>query len=149
MPIALRAGLWGLLGGAALLVGAAIGWFARLPQRLVAGIMALGAGVFISAPSFELVDEAWGRAGKSLGQVLGLWTAIAAASGIAAWTGYLAFAGAAPGVVAFVQSLAAGAILAMVVDTMIPEAFESTHELSGLISVAGFLVAFMLSKLAG
>ena len=37
----------------------------------------------------------------------------------------------------------------MLVDTMIPEAFESTHEYSGLITVAGFLAAFVLSKLGG
>ena len=35
----------------------------------------------------------------------------------------------------------------MLVDTMIPEATESTHEYSGLIAVAGFLLAFILSKL--
>ena len=125
-----------------------------LPESIVVGV-SLGGAVSVAAVFLSNVAEGLSssagmrRAGKSLGQVLGLWTAIAAASGIAAWTGYLAFAGAAPGVVAFVQSLAAGAILAMVVDTMIPEAFGSTHELSGLISVAGFLVAFMLSKLAG
>ena len=51
--------------------------------------------------------------------------------------------------IAAVTALAAGAILAMLVDTMIPEATEEAHEASGLIAVAGFLVAFLLSKLAG
>jgi len=37
----------------------------------------------------------------------------------------------------------------MLVDTMIPEATEETHEFSGLITVAGFLGAFVLSKLGG
>ena len=45
--------------------------------------------------------------------------------------------------------VAAGAILAMLVDTMIPEATEEAHEFSGLIAVAGFLLAFILSKLEG
>ena len=40
-------------------------------------------------------------------------------------------------------------LLAMLVDTMIPEATEETHEFSGLIAVAGFLLAFMLTKLEG
>jgi ZIP family zinc transporter len=37
----------------------------------------------------------------------------------------------------------------MVVDTMILEAFEVAHDYAGLITVAGFLVSFMLSKLGG
>ena len=54
-----------------------------------------------------------------------------------------------PGAVAAVQAVAAGAILAMIVDTMVPEAFEGTHDFAGLVAVAGFLTAFALSKLAG
>ena len=44
MPQFLQAGLWGLFGGSALLLGAAVAYLIALPQRLVAGIMALGAG---------------------------------------------------------------------------------------------------------
>jgi ZIP family zinc transporter len=43
----------------------------------------------------------------------------------------------------------AGAILAMLSDTMIPEAFQYAHNFTGLITVLGFLVAFMLSKYGG
>ena len=46
-------------------------------------------------------------------------------------------------------AVAAGAILAMLVDTMIPEATEATHDYSGLIAVVGFLAAFVLSKSGG
>lgn len=63
MPSWFIAGLWGLLGGSALVLGAAVGYFARLPQRLIAAIMAFGAGVLISALSFELMDEAFQRGG--------------------------------------------------------------------------------------
>ena len=38
------------------------------------------------------------------------------------------------------------AILAMIADTMIPEAFETAHEFAGLITVCGFLTAFALSR---
>ena len=44
------------------------------------------------------------------------------------------------------MAVAAGAVLAMLVDTMIPEAFEETHDFAGLITVLGFLAAFALSK---
>ena len=52
-------------------------------------------------------------------------------------------------VVAATTAVAAGAILAMLVDTMIPEAFDVAHNFAGLITVLGFLVAFALSKWAG
>src|SRR3954453_5343337 len=62
MPLALQAGFWGLLSGSALVIGALIAWFAHVPQRIIAAVMAFGSGVLISALSFELMDEAY-RAG--------------------------------------------------------------------------------------
>ena len=252
MPVAIQAGLWGLLSGSALLLGAAVGWFIPLSRRIVASIMAFGAGVLISALSFELMDEAWDRGGfvpvavgflggallytiankvlaawgakhrkradpaqrqhdkqrndqngnalamgalldgipesivigvsllrggavglvaviavflsnvpeglssaagmkaegRKLPFVFALWTGIATIAGFASWFGYVAFDGADPAVVSAVQATAAGAILTMVVDTMVPEAFEGTHDYAGMIAVSGFLAAFALSKMA-
>ena len=54
----LTALLWGLVGGSTLVVGALVGCFARLPQRVTAGVMAVGAGVLIASVAYELVDEA-------------------------------------------------------------------------------------------
>jgi ZIP family zinc transporter len=51
--------------------------------------------------------------------------------------------------VAATTAVAAGAILAMLADTMIPEAFAEAHDFAGLITVAGFLAAFALSKMGG
>ena len=62
---------------------------------------------------------------------------------------YVALAGAAPSVVSNVTAVAAGAILAMLVDPMIPKATEHMHEFFGLIAVAGLLIAFTLSELVG
>src|SRR3712207_4678192 len=63
MSLPIQAALWGLLGGSALVLGAVIAWFTRLPPRLVAAIMALGSGVLISAVAFELMDEAYRQGG--------------------------------------------------------------------------------------
>src|SRR5919112_4638749 len=63
MPLWLWAGCWGLLAGSALLIGAAVGYLAHVPQRLIASIMAFGGGVLISALSFDLMDEAFQRGG--------------------------------------------------------------------------------------
>jgi ZIP family zinc transporter len=86
------------------------------------------------------------KAGRSPVYIFGIWTAIALASGIAATLGYTVFGNYSDTVVAVINALAAGAILAMLVDTMIPEAFETAHNFAGLITVIGFLAAFALEK---
>ena len=52
------AGVWGWLAGVALLLGAVVGWWVKLPVRLTASVMAFGSGVLLSALSFDLMDEA-------------------------------------------------------------------------------------------
>lgn len=251
VPVWIAAGFWGLVAGSALLIGAAFGYFLKVPQRLIAAIMAFGSGVLISALSFELMDEAYRRggfissalgfisgaaiytvanyllsykgakhrkrsdgiqpgesehegsglaiavgalldgipesivigvslikggavsfvaviaiflsnlpeglsssagmktAGRSKGYIFGVWGTIALISGIASLAGYSIFSGFSAEIIAATTAIAAGAILSMIVDTMIPEAFNTTHNLAGLITVAGFLIAFALSKLSG
>lgn len=51
------AGFWGLVSGLALVIGAAVGYFIHVSQRIIAWIMGFGAGVLISTLSFELMDE--------------------------------------------------------------------------------------------
>ena len=67
-------------------------------------------------------------------------------SGLASLVGYAVFRHVTAGIVAATTAIAASAIL---VDTMIPEAFEEAHDFAGLITVLGFLAAFALSKLGG
>ena len=238
--------LAGLVAGGALPLGSAIAWFVKVPAKVVAGIMAFGAGVLISALTLELVSEAmdqggllatsggflagaviyvglnillarsgarhrkrsgdqqpsaqedsgsggaiaigalldgvpesmvlglsvlggpglsvpmfaavfisnvpeglsssagWKRAGRGAGYVFGIWGAIALASGLAALAGFALLDGASPGTLAAVNALAAGAILAMITDTMIPEAFAEDSLYSGLLATLGFLAALTL-----
>jgi zinc transporter, ZIP family len=245
----LEAGLWGLLAGGALVLGAAIAWVVRVPQRVVAGVMAFGAGVLISTLAFDLMDEAEqtgglgptlagfvggaiayvacnlalarygarhrkrstgmmpsedeapgsGAAiaigalldgvpesvvlglgllgggsvsapvlaavvisnvpeglssaagmknnGRSARYVFGVWGGIAVASGIAALVGYLSLGDARPEVIALITAVAAGAILTMVADTMIPEAFERTQLYTGLVATLGFALAFAIDRI--
>src|SRR5512143_545082 len=63
IPGWLRAGLWGLLAGGALIIGALISYWLRVPQRVIAAIMVFGSGVLISALAFELMDEAYRQGG--------------------------------------------------------------------------------------
>ena len=86
------------------------------------------------------------RAGRSARYVFGVWGGIALASGIAALVGCLTLQDASAATVAFITAVAAGAILAMLADTMIPEAFERTHLYAGLIACVGFLLAFSIER---
>ena len=74
MPVWAMAAVWGGVAGSALLVGAALGYAADIPRRLIAGVMAFGAGVLISALAFDLMDAAYRRGGfdaTSIGFVAG------------------------------------------------------------------------------
>lgn len=86
------------------------------------------------------------KAGRSAGYVFGLWAGIVGAITISAVLGYVVFAQASNNVIAATLAVAAGAMLAMLSDTMMPEAFEEAHNFTGLVTVAGFLAAFTLSK---
>lgn len=251
MEEAFQATFWGFVSGGALVLGAAIGYFVNVSNRVIAAVMAFGSGVLISALSFELMQEAYETAGigatatgfllgaliyaaanralavagakhrkrsggrqpseeeqsgsgaaiavgalldgipesiaiglsilhggavsvatvaaifisnlpeglsssagmKKAGRppayIFGVWTAIAVACGLSSLAGYTLFDGLSPFVVAATTAVAAGAMLTMIVDTMIPEAFAETHNWAGLITVLGFLTSFTLTELAG
>ncbi len=89
------------------------------------------------------------KAKRSARYVFLLWMAIAIISGISSWLGFVLFDGFGVEVIAATTAVAAGGILAMLADTMIPEAFETAHNYAGLITVLGFLCAFILTKVAG
>ena len=130
-----------------------------IPESVVIGLSLLGGGavssVTVAAVFLSNVPEGLSSAAgmKQAGHgplyIFGVWGAIAAASGLAALVGNVALAHAPPALISAVTAVAAGAILAMLVDTMIPEATEGARDFSGLITVAGFLAAFVLAKQGG
>ncbi len=248
MPEVLQATLWGLVGGAALVLGAAVAWRVRVPPRAVAAVMAFGAGVLIAALAFDLVEEAVAgggltatglgllggagvyvladaalarrgaqhrkrsgdeqpseeeqggsgaaiavgalldgvpesvvlgasliggggvsvgvlvavflsnvpeglssatgmrNAGRPAAYVFGVWSGIAVLSAVAAGAGFLLLDGAAPQVLSAITAVAAGAILAMISNTMLPEAVRESDHLTGLVTVLGFLTAVVVQQ---
>jgi ZIP family zinc transporter len=129
-----------------------------IPESIVIGLSLLAGGavstvavvaIFLSNLPEGLSSAAgMKKAGHSARYVLLLWGGIALISGVAALVGYSVFSQFSPQIVSATTAVAAGAILAMLADTMIPEAFEVTHNFTGLITVLGFLASFFLSKMA-
>jgi ZIP family zinc transporter len=108
------------------------------------------AAVFISNLPEGLSSAAGMKnAGRSARYVLGIWGAIAVSAGISAAVGYLWLDGASGATLAVINAVAAGAILTMIADTMIPEAFEKAQIYTGLITAGGFLVALSLTMQGG
>lgn len=79
--------------------------------------------------------------------ILGLWSLAVLVSALSALAGYAFFGDASPGVLAFALSFAAGAILTMLADTMMPEAFQHGGKLVGLATTLAFGLAFAVSAL--
>ena len=86
-------------------------------------------------------------AGWRTRDVLALWLGVMLVSALASLAGYGLFDGASPNTIAFVLSFAAGAILTMLADTMMPEAFARGGKLVGLATTLGFGLAFAISTL--
>ena len=140
--------------GLAIVLGAVLD---GIPESIVLGVGLIDgtgvsvpfiAAVFLSnlpeglAATTGLLRSRWSRA-----HVLVLWGVVALVSALAALLGFVAFDGVSPGTVAFVLSFAGGAILTMLADTMMPEAFENEGRLVGLLTTAGFALAFALHTL--
>ncbi len=127
-----------------------------VPESIVIGLSLLKGGavstvaviaIFLSNLPEGLSSAAgMKKAGRSKAYIFTVWSGIALISGLASLMGYTVFQHFSETVIAATTAVAAGAILAMLVDTMIPEAFEEAHDFAGLITVAGFLAAFILTK---
>lgn len=125
-----------------------------IPESIVLGSMILVGGAvspaFLAAVLLSNVPEGFSaaadlrREGHSGGWILRLWTAVAVASAVAAAAAFALLDVAGPAV-PFFQAFAAGALITMLVDTMIPEAYADSGDRAGLVTVLGFALAFLLS----
>lgn len=239
----IEAFLWGALGSSALLAGAIVAYVAPASAKVIAIVMALGAGLLFGSISFELIDEAlkysdvglvgaftlvgaaaftagnlWlnrtgagGRkdaqgsqvsgntlaiifgsildaipesfvlgltvlqgqvsvallvsvmlsnfpeglssssglriAGWSRPRVFSMWAVVTIIAGAAAALGYLLLDPASGRNGAFAQAFAAGALLAMITNTFLPEAYAEEHEVTGALVAIGFSISLILSAL--
>ncbi len=88
------------------------------------------------------------RAKRSARYVFGVWIGIALMISLAAAVACLVLRGTSPAVRGTVEAFAAGAILALVSETMIPEAFHGSPQFNGLLLVVGFVALLILLVLS-
>ena len=127
-----------------------------VPESIVLGVslltgsvsVAMLCAIFISnLPEAIAGTTGLQAAGWRRGRIMVLWTTVAVVSALACSAGYRLLDTADPGTIAFIQAFAAGALLTMLADTMMPEAFEHGGRAVGLWTTLGFAVAFALSQL--
>ena len=128
-----------------------------IPESMVIGLTiyeggAVGAAylaaVFISnLPESISATSGLLAGGWKKSRVLWMWIGIALVSALASLAGYSLFQDSSPGVVAFVLAFAGGAILTMLANTMMPEAFEHGGKLVGIMVTLGFATAFTIHLL--
>ena len=126
-----------------------------IPESVVIGISLINGGsvglAFMAAVAISNLPEAISattglrRTGWSPGRVLGLWAAVVIASALAAGAGYALLDSASPAVTGFIEAFAAGAVLTMLADTMMPEAFEEAGPAVGLATVLGYAIGALLT----
>jgi ZIP family zinc transporter len=147
----------------ALLLGAVLD---GIPESAVIGITVLEGevGIPILAAVFlsnlpEAISSSQGMCAQGLGlrRVLARWTVVVLACAIAAGVGYGALENASGNAIGLIQAFAGGAVLTMLADTMIPEAYAHgmrrgeprpwLDKAVGLLTVLGFALAYLLSTL--
>jgi zinc transporter, ZIP family len=138
----------------AIVLGAALD---GVPESMIVGLsLILGGGVsvsFVAATFLSNLPEAMAattglrQAGWRRSAIRRLWFLVVAVSVAAGMFGYLLFDVLSGSTGAFVQAFAAGALLTMLADTMMPEAFEFGGRPVGLLTVAGFAVALAIAQL--
>jgi len=141
-------------GGTALILGAVLD---GIPESIVLGLTLVGGegigltvliAILLSnlpegiAGTHDLVEIGWTDA-----RITRTWTIVVVACAFASFAGYAVFGNASPDTVALVQGFAGGAIIAMLTDSMIPEAYENGGDLVGLVTAVGFATAFGLTLL--
>ena len=128
-----------------------------IPESVVIGLTLLEGGsvgvAMLVAVFMSNLPEAIGAtsglavAGWRRSRILGLWGLVVVSSGLASLAGYALLDDASPNAVAFVLAFAGGAILTMLAETMIPEAYLRGGKAVGLVTTLGFAVAFAVSTL--
>jgi len=143
--------------GSAIFIGTLLD---NIPESIILGMsLALGGAInvaFLAAVFISNLPEGVAgtlnleAAGRSRRNIFWMWTALVAISAASAGLGYILITSVLPEADGrFAQAFAAGAMLTMLADAMMPEAFEHGGKLVGIFTVMGYLVAAILAVAGG
>ena len=128
-----------------------------VPESTVLGLQILQTGsvsiamliaIFISNLPEAIAGTAGMKSsGWSVQKIISLWLFIALICAVFTVFGYSLFGNASDGMIAFVNAFAGGAMLMMLTNTMIPEAYEHGGKLAGVFTVIGFIVSVSITIL--
>jgi len=137
--------------GAAMFLGALLD---GVPESVIVGItLALGGSIsvaFVAAVFISNIPEGIAgtislkMTGLSTGRVLAMWSALVVVSALAAGLGFV-LADELPHHGDDLEAFAGGAMLAMLANSMMPEAFKHGGRTTGLLTVLGYLTAAVLA----
>lgn len=127
-----------------------------IPESFVLGLSVLTGGVSVPffagvalsnfpegmASTSGLLKSGWAKA-----RIVALWTGVALVSGASSALGYGLLQGDSARAGGLAQAFAAGALLTMIADTMLPEAYALEREWTGALVVVGFAIAVALGVL--
>ncbi len=112
------------------------------------GSLALLAAIFASNLPESLVGSASMRAqGKSTTYAVGVWTIAAVLLGVAVLVGAGPLSSTSDQTISLPLAFAAGAVIASLADTLMPEAYEQGGPLVALSTAFGFVLSFFLATL--
>ncbi|WP_019670251.1 ZIP family metal transporter [Eudoraea adriatica] len=122
-----------------------------IPESIVLGLgifeygsvsLSMLVAIFISnlpeaiAGSVGMKEGGWSRK-----KIIILWFGIALFCAVATLLGFTLFSNISPSWMAFINAYAGGAILMMLANSMIPEAYENGGKLAGVFTILGFFVS--------
>jgi ZIP family zinc transporter len=136
----------------AIVLGAALD---GIPESIIIGLtVILTGGVsasFVLATFLSNLPESMAAtsglttAGWSRSSIRRLWASVVGVAVLSGALGYILFDTVSSATGALVEGFAAGALLTMLADTMMPEAFHFGGRLVGIFTVAGFAAAFLIA----
>lgn len=127
-----------------------------IPESLVIGASAIGSSVSLSLIAGLFLSNYPESFSSSLGmreqgyshrRIFAMWFSLMVLTGIGAWIGAVFFVGAPPVMFSVIEGIAAGAMLTMIAETMLPEAYHRGGNITGFATLLGFLAAIYFSTL--
>ncbi len=127
-----------------------------IPESFVIGSSMLHAHISISLIAGLFLSNFPEAFSSSLGmkeqhysftRIFSMWTSIMLFTGIGAWFGSIFFVGAEPATFSLVEGIAAGAMLTVIAETMLPEAHHRGGGVTGIATLLGFLSAIFFTTL--